>query len=250
MKKLIATLIVTLASVNAFAQGSSTASLGTNVRAKRSSGLAIMPAISVGATQLTDLKDFGHQAKAGTGVSINAGVLAELGRGTFVLQSGLLYLNQNTSADVNQTDFINGGSNPAMALQTKGTFKLQMTQLAIPLAVKARTRVAEGIRLTGRLGLMTSFLMSAKTEESGSKTFNGVTTVQQSVTNSDKSMMRSVNFSGIAGFGPEFAIARNQNLRIELGYERTLTALGNGDLGSTKSGIQSLNLLLAYAAGF
>jgi Outer membrane protein beta-barrel domain len=243
LKTLIAALVATLATTQALAQGPATTrtSLETSARPRRASGLAIMPAFTIGATQLTNLNDFDNQAKAGTGVSLSAGVLAELGRGTFVVQSGLLYMHQATSADVDKQ-----GYNGANLITSRMKYDLSADYLGVPLAVKARTRVGEGVRLVGRLGITPSFLLSKK--ESASGIVNGFSERKISTSDSSKEGVRTFNVFAVAGFGPEFAITKNQNMRVELGYERMLMPLL--DQGTSKISTHSLNLMLAYAAGF
>lgn len=246
MKKLIAVLIATLATTQAFAQEGSSSALATSVRTKRSSGLAIMPAITLGGTQFTSLSQFGNQAKAETGMSYTIGALGELGRGTFVFQSGLLYTQQNAAATVDWT-YLQGSTLTRINSKTK----VSASYIGIPLAMKARTRVAEGVRLIGRIGVMPAFFLNQKTEMTGTVTSNGMNEMPINQSESGKSGVRGFNAFGFVGAGPEFAIARNQNVRVELGYERMLlSAAEKSDVNQNPNwAFHSLNLMLSYAVG-
>lgn len=244
MNKLFAALIITLATTTAFAQPVQSTSYNTGVRTKRSSGIALMPAISFGATQFTNLGDFNNQAKADTGFSVNVGALGEIGRGGWVFQTGLMYMQQKAGATATQVS----------ALQSTFTDqRMTVGYLGIPLAIKARANITRGVRLTGRLGAMPAFIVSRSVEQSTSITSSGVGLMQTSPvagTQKDSSTegARSFNVFAIAGFGPEFSMSRNSNLRVELGYERMMMPILESQYNSNV-GLHSLNLMMSYAIG-
>lgn len=245
MKKLIAALIATLATTQAYAQGTSS-SMATSLRPKRASGFVLMPAVTVGGTQFTSLADYSNQAKAVTGMSYSIGAMGEIGRGTFVFQTGLLYMQQSAKAETNQTTQSGGGLKRANYVMDYSS-----SYLAIPLALKARTRIAEGVRLVGRIGVMPAFFLSHKAETTGSYSLDGMNERPVNDSVDTKDGVRKFNAFGVVGAGPEFAIAKNQNLRVELGYERMLMSIAEKSEvnNNPTSALHSLNVMLSYGIG-
>lgn len=216
--------------------------MSTTVAAKPSA-YVLVPAFSFGGDGMASFSDDNStHVQQQSGSNMEAGLLAEYGRGSIVFQSGLLYMQESVKYGLEQVD-------PVTAMINHSDIDGSVRYLGIPLAVKGRVRVAEGLRLSGRVGVMPAFLMGGGgTSTTSVREPWGTTVAQGQAVNISSDGLRTVNAFAVAGFGPEFRIARDQNVRLEANYERMLMSMEQ--YASQKIEMQTWNAMLSYGIGF
>lgn len=243
---LIASLTLMVAATTASAQGARNEVQATFAQ-PRVSNFALIPAVATGATMgwTTDngSTSGGANVSVGKGSSIEAGALAELGRGLLVYQAGVLYMDYGTQLSASYTSPYNGSRQ-----QNDGTGHI--SYVGLPLALKVRTRVAEGIRLAGRVGFTPAILVSSRGEWT-SRTYNTLGQQISSNSSSDNGTegLRSVNVFSVIGGGPEFRIARDQNVRLEAMYEGMMLPIQMNS-STTQTYLSAISAMLSYGIGF
>jgi hypothetical protein len=177
-----------------------------------------------------------------SGTNMEAGFLTEIGRRATVFQTGLMYKEHQFKIRANgksgtglENYFVTGDV----------TFKY----LTIPLMVKSRLRLTDGVRLAGRVGGELAFFMSGKSTSSTQHVAaNGQTVTDFSKANESADNISSFNTYFTIGAGPEFRIAQNQNIRVEAFYERMLLKMNNDSDSDLK--LQAINAMISYAFAF
>ena len=181
-----------------------------------------------------------------TGANIEAGFLTEFGRHTLVFQTGVMYKQHQIKLSASERDSSSGET-------LSGESDISLKYISLPVMLKTRLRLAEGIRLAGRIGAELAVFSGGTVDVNQRLTNTFGQILSQGSASTDlkttgESNIRPLNVYLTAGAGPEFRVARNQNVRIEGFYERMMLPVAmHTDSDLT---IHSWNAMLSYAFGF
>lgn len=227
----------------AFAFTTGAPQMSTNLPSAKPSSFVLIPAFSFGGDGMASFSDDNRaNVQQQSASNMEAGLLAEFGRGAFVFQTGMLYMQEGVKYGLETVDQT---TNMVNHTDMDGSIRY----LGIPLMAKGRVRVAEGLRLSGRAGVMPAFLMGANgTAQTSIREPWGATIAQGPSENIGSDGLRTVNAFAVVGLGPEIRVSRDQNVRIEANYERMLMPMEQ--YASQKISMQTWNAMLSYGVGF
>lgn len=120
-----------------------------------------------------------------------------------------------------------------------------LNYLGVPVAAKVRFRVADGIRLAGRAGVIPALCVSGHL--AGTATAVSQSGQDLASQNFDANSLigeRVLNVFAVVGFGPEFRVTRNQTFRAEATYEQMLLSAAQDSASSMR--LRSINVMLSY----
>jgi len=252
LKMILATTVVSSALMSVASVASAapqdvtnaTVRFNTNVH-RPVSNFVLIPTASIGSSSFAQFDSNSTnpvKSEVSAATSYEAGILAEIGRGTVVFQTGLLYMSEGFKGSTTEAH-LNGYIE---SVSETGS----INYLGVPLALKARARVSDGIRLAGRVGVIPAPYIDGKSEYNDVVTDefgNKVSSQAGSSKFNNNAAIRMGQVFAIAGGGPEFRISRNQNVRIEANYERMLLNMATS---SASVMMQSINGMISYGVGF
>jgi hypothetical protein len=218
---------------------------------KPAPSFSMMPVFAIGGSGAATAKNSSSSSPnlrtdVNAGTNMEAGFLTEFGRHALVFQTGVMYKQHQLKISMTESSQSSGDT-------YSGDSDVSVKYVSVPVMLKARMRLSEGIRLAGRVGAELAVFAGGKmtVNEKQTNAF-GQTVRQQSasadISTSGDSNIRPLNVYLTAGVGPEFRIARNQNIRVEGFYERMMLPIAmhtDADLE-----IHSYNAMLSYAFAF
>lgn len=241
MKRLFVVLLAVLASVAAEAQGRESAVSSTlnligprrPVRSKvqlwviGSSGVSRLSVPTAESNTINEAKN--HDVYGG-------GILVEAGRFSFTGQTGVLYFQEGLNATETKTL---GAS--AQSLRATG----EMAFVGIPAVGRWNPLRRGRTRLSLGAGLMPAAVVSRRAQLDAEVRQNGVVTSQATATNENTDGIRKFNVMALASLGGDIGLNRNQDMRVEVQYRRSLMPITESE-----SEIYSNSVVMNLGFGF